>query len=52
MAVQPADEIGPYLRNSVAACDARCVEVIALRGRVEPSGIELTELIPVLLDGV
>jgi len=49
-AVRPADEIDPYYGAVLRRAVRDGVEVIALRGRVEPSGIELIQSIPVLLD--
>lgn len=51
-AVRPADEIDPYYGAVLRRAVREGVEVIALRGRVEPFGVELTDSIPVLLDEV
>lgn len=49
-AVRPADEIDPHYGRVLRRAVRDGVEVVALRGRVQPSGVELSDMIPVLLD--
>lgn len=49
VAVRPADEIDPYYGRVLRRAMRDGVEVVALRARVEPNGVELMDTIPVLL---